>query len=88
MAAMRMGCLFSHRANVQFLHKAQSPYSVNTLAAIAAEAAVAGYGLRCRLRDRSARVAPNASAPVSTSSASHTPPVPRISSSATSVIAP
>ena len=41
MAAMRMGCLFSHRANIQYLHKAQSPYSVNTLAALAAEAAVA-----------------------------------------------
>jgi len=40
MAAMRMGCLFSHRANVQYLHKAQSPYSVNMLAAMAAEAAV------------------------------------------------
>jgi len=41
MAAMRMGCLFSQSANVQFLHKAQSPYSVNMLAALAAEAAVA-----------------------------------------------
>ncbi len=41
MAAMRMGCLFSHRANIQYLHKAQSPYSVNSLAALAAEAAVA-----------------------------------------------
>ena len=40
MAAMRMGCLFSHRNNVQYLHKAQSPYSVNMLAAMAAEAAV------------------------------------------------
>jgi len=40
MAAMRMGCLFSQAANVQYLHKAQSPYSVNTLAALAAEAAV------------------------------------------------
>jgi len=41
MAALRMGCLFSQAANVKFLHKAQSPYSVNALAAIAAEAAVA-----------------------------------------------
>lgn len=41
MAAMRMGCLFSQKANVEFLHKAQSPYSVNSLAAMAAEAAVA-----------------------------------------------
>jgi histidinol-phosphate aminotransferase len=40
MAAMRMGCLFSQAGNVQFLHKAQSPYSVNTMAAIAAEVAV------------------------------------------------
>ena len=40
MAAMRMGCLFSQSSNVQFLHKAQSPYSVNALAALAAEAAV------------------------------------------------
>jgi histidinol-phosphate aminotransferase len=41
MAAMRMGCLFSQGDNVQYLHKAQSPYSVNMLAALAAEAAVA-----------------------------------------------
>lgn len=41
MAAMRMGCLFSQADNVQYLHKAQSPYSVNMLAALAAEAAVA-----------------------------------------------
>jgi histidinol-phosphate aminotransferase len=40
MAAMRMGCLFSESGNVKFLHKAQSPYSVNMLAALAAEAAV------------------------------------------------
>jgi histidinol-phosphate aminotransferase len=41
MAALRMGCLFSQAANVRFLHKAQSPYSVNMLAVIAAEAAIA-----------------------------------------------
>ncbi len=40
MAALRMGCLFSQGANVKYLHKAQSPYSVNGLAAIAAEAAI------------------------------------------------
>jgi histidinol-phosphate aminotransferase len=40
MAAMRLGCLFSHEANVALLHKAQSPYSVNGLAVMAAEAAV------------------------------------------------
>lgn len=41
MAAMRLGCLFSHEANIRFLHKAQSPYSVNALAVLAAQAAVA-----------------------------------------------
>lgn len=40
MAAMRFGCLFSQSANVAWLHKAQSPYSVNMLAAMAARAAV------------------------------------------------
>jgi histidinol-phosphate aminotransferase len=40
MAAMRLGCLFSHEANIQYLHKAQSPYSVNMLAVTAAQAAV------------------------------------------------
>jgi len=40
MAAMRMGCLFSHEANIAYLHKAQSPYSVNSLAVMAAQAAV------------------------------------------------
>lgn len=40
MAAMRMGCLFSDESNVTYLQKAQSPYSVNTLAALAAKAAV------------------------------------------------
>jgi histidinol-phosphate aminotransferase len=40
MAAMRLGCLFSHPANIAFLHKAQSPYSVNALAVMAAQAAV------------------------------------------------
>src|SRR5207253_11334559 len=40
MAAMRCGCLFSTSDNVQWMHKAQSPYSVNTLAALAARAAI------------------------------------------------
>jgi histidinol-phosphate aminotransferase len=40
MAAMRLGCLFSHPANIAYLHKAQSPYSVNSLAVMAAKAAV------------------------------------------------
>jgi histidinol-phosphate aminotransferase len=41
MAAMRLGCLFSHPSNIAYLHKAQSPYSVNALAVLAAQAAVA-----------------------------------------------
>ncbi|HTB15534.1 MAG TPA: histidinol-phosphate transaminase [Bryobacteraceae bacterium] len=40
MAAMRCGCLFSGAANVAWMKKAQSPYSVNTMAALAARAAI------------------------------------------------
>jgi histidinol-phosphate aminotransferase len=40
MAAMRLGCLFSHPANIAYVHKAQSPYSVNSLAVLAAQAAI------------------------------------------------
>jgi histidinol-phosphate aminotransferase len=40
MAAMRLGCLFSQASNIAFLQKAQSPYSVNALAALAARAAI------------------------------------------------
>lgn len=40
MAAMRLGCLFSQSGNVEFLHKAQSPYSVNSIAVMAAHAAI------------------------------------------------
>jgi len=40
MAAMRCGCLFSSAENIQWVRKAQSPYSVNALAAVAARAAV------------------------------------------------
>jgi histidinol-phosphate aminotransferase len=40
MAAMRLGCVFSHPANIAFLHKAQSPYSVNAMAALAVQEAV------------------------------------------------
>jgi histidinol-phosphate aminotransferase len=40
MAAMRCGCLFSQAANMAFVRKAQSPYSVNALAAMAARIAV------------------------------------------------
>ena len=40
MAAMRIGVIFSRAENVAYLHKAQSPYSVNMLAAMAAAEAV------------------------------------------------
>ena len=40
MASMRLGCLFSQSGNVEFLHKAQSPYSVNTVATLAARVAI------------------------------------------------
>lgn len=40
MAAMRCGCLFSQAANMAYVRKAQSPYSVNALAAMAARIAV------------------------------------------------
>jgi histidinol-phosphate aminotransferase len=40
MAAMRLGCVFSQAANVAYLHKAQSPYSVNMLAVLAATEAI------------------------------------------------
>jgi histidinol-phosphate aminotransferase len=40
MAAMRCGCLFSNAANVSWMKKAQSPYSVNSMAVLAARAAI------------------------------------------------
>jgi len=40
MAGMRCGCLFSQAANMAHVRKAQSPYSVNSLAAMAARIAV------------------------------------------------
>ena len=40
MAAMRCGCIFSTADNVAWMRKAQSPYSVNALAAAAATVAV------------------------------------------------
>jgi histidinol-phosphate aminotransferase len=40
MAAMRCGCLFSGAENVSWLKKAQSPYSVNSMAVLAARAAI------------------------------------------------
>jgi histidinol-phosphate aminotransferase len=40
MAGMRLGCLFSQAGNIEHLHKCQSPYSVNVMAALAGRAAV------------------------------------------------
>ena len=40
MASMRLGCLFSDASNIAAVHKAQSPYSVNALAVLAARAAI------------------------------------------------
>jgi histidinol-phosphate aminotransferase len=40
LAAMRCGCLFSQTANMAYVRKAQSPYSVNSVAAMAARIAV------------------------------------------------
>jgi histidinol-phosphate aminotransferase len=48
MAAMRCGCLFSCAENVAWMRKAQSPYSVNMLAAVAACAAVEDPEYRTR----------------------------------------
>jgi histidinol-phosphate aminotransferase len=40
LAALRIGCLFSKASNVASMRKAQAPYSVNIMAALAAAAAV------------------------------------------------
>lgn len=40
MAAMRLGCLLTQAGNAAYLRKAQSPYSVNLLGAIAVRAAI------------------------------------------------
>lgn len=40
LAALRLGCLFSNADNIRSVGKAQSPYSVNALAALAARAAI------------------------------------------------
>ena len=40
MAGMRCGCVFSNSANMAHIRKAQSPYSVNSMAAMAARIAV------------------------------------------------
>jgi histidinol-phosphate aminotransferase len=44
LAALRIGCLFSQAGNIACLRKAQSPYSVNALAAVAARAAAGDPG--------------------------------------------
>jgi len=44
MAAMRLGCMFSKEDNVYYMQKCQSPYSVNALAVMAAEAAIEDSG--------------------------------------------
>jgi histidinol-phosphate aminotransferase len=48
MAAMRCGCLFSSAENIRWIRKAQSPYSVNMPAAVAACAAVEDVEYRTR----------------------------------------
>ena len=40
LAGLRLGCVFSQAENILWLHKAQSPYSVNVVAMLAASAAV------------------------------------------------
>ncbi|MCS6951655.1 MAG: histidinol-phosphate transaminase [Bryobacterales bacterium] len=40
LAGLRLGCVFSQAPNIAALHKGQSPYSVNILAALAAREAV------------------------------------------------
>ena len=40
MAGLRLGCLFPQAENLRLVRKVQSPYSVNSLAVLAAEAAV------------------------------------------------
>src|SRR5262249_54817603 len=40
MAGMRCGCLFSNREDMAWVRKAQSPYSVNSVAVAAARAAI------------------------------------------------
>jgi histidinol-phosphate aminotransferase len=40
MAGLRLGCVFSQAENIAWLHKAQSPYSVNALAVLCAAEAV------------------------------------------------
>lgn len=44
LAGLRLGCLFSQPANIAWLHKAQSPYSVNSLAIWCAMEAVEDSG--------------------------------------------
>ena len=44
LAGLRCGCLVSNPGNVEWARRAQSPYSVNALAAVAAAAALANQG--------------------------------------------
>jgi histidinol-phosphate aminotransferase len=44
MAALRLGCLFSQPENLELVRKVQSPYSVNSMAVLAAEAAIRDQG--------------------------------------------
>ena len=76
MAAMRLGCLFSHPANIAYLHKAQSPYSVNTLAVLAAQAAVRGHARTSKRTSPKCWPRASCSASAWRSSASPTSPAP------------
>jgi len=40
LAALRLGCLFSQPGNIAYVHKGQSPYSVNSMAVMAALEAI------------------------------------------------
>lgn len=48
LAALRVGCLFSNRENAGWMRRAQSPYSVNMFAALAAQAAIKNEAYVCR----------------------------------------
>jgi histidinol-phosphate aminotransferase len=47
LAALRLGCLFSHPGNIAVLHRAQSPYSVNLGALLAARASLRDPAYLC-----------------------------------------
>ncbi len=52
LAALRLGCLFAHRETAAHLKKAQSPYSVNVVALVAACEAVSDQGFLRRYVDQ------------------------------------